>query len=70
MAAQLPSLIFQAVPHSLPHLDKRLATSLQRGILPVFSSLVVSLDLPYLPAILIGDWSKARCIGEEPHAGI
>ena len=46
---------------SLPHLvlEKRLSSSPQKGILPVFLSLLESLSLPSLPDILNGNWSKS-----------
>ena len=45
---------------SLPRLvlEKRLSCSTMKGSLPVFTSLLVSLDLPYIPDILGGDWCK------------
>ena len=47
-------------PHSLPLLvfKKRLTNSPRKGTLPIFSALVNSLELPSLPAILNGEWSK------------
>ena len=52
---------FSTLPvHSLPRVIflKRLSCSPQKGIIPVLSALVVSLNLPSVPAILNGEWSK------------
>ena len=52
---------FSRLPEvSLPRLvlEKRLSCSPMKGSLPVFTSLLVSLDLPSIPDILGGDWCK------------